>query len=511
MNTLKHTVIIPTAGLGSRLGKLSEDLNKSLLPYKFKPVIANIIDQFPKDTRFIIPVGYKAEQVKDFCQLVYSDRDVEFVLIDDYTSVKSGPGYTVSKCIDRIDSPFWYIPCDTYFDENITDYNFTEDVVFVKSVPENLSSMYTMFNVENNKILDITFKEKQNTTWLAFTGVMFVHDWKNFNDRLKKENSPEIIWAIEKGTKTIDLQSWQDLGNLEIYKTLTTQNQKYDFTKTDEYTFICNNKVVKWWKDHTIAKKKYEKTLFNPTVFPNNCTYKNSWLTYDFCPGTVVYENHNLAMLNDMLHWMDSNLWIHSSTDIKDTALKFYKEKTLSRIDKFLKKYPNIEEAKTINGTIVKHWQYYFDKIDWNLLIDNNLPAFIHGDLQFDNIIKTDNDFKIIDWRHEFADQIEIGDLYYDLAKLTGGLIINYSEIKENNFTFKNHDGHITLEIPYIDNHQEYIQVIEKFVKEKGWNYDKVKLLIPIIFWNMSPLHTPPFDKFLWYLAIKLFEELKYD
>jgi len=33
--------------------------------------------------------------------------------------------------------------------------------------------------------------------------------------------------------------------------------------------------------------------------------------------------------------------------------------------------------------------------------------------------------------------------------------------------------------------------------------------LIPIIFWNMSPLHTAPFDMFLWYLGIKLFEELE--
>ncbi len=43
----------------------------------------------------------------------------------------------------------------------------------------------------------------------------------------------------------------------------------------------------------------------------------------------------------------------------------------------------------------------------------------------------------------------------------------------------------------------------------KGWDYKKVQQLIPIIFWNMSPLHTAPFDMFLWYLGIKLFEELE--
>ena len=62
-----NTVIIPTAGTGSRMGKYTRYLNKSLLPYQGKPVLSHIIDSFPTDTRFIIPVGYLADQVTDFC------------------------------------------------------------------------------------------------------------------------------------------------------------------------------------------------------------------------------------------------------------------------------------------------------------------------------------------------------------------------------------------------------------------------------------------------------------
>ena len=70
---MSNTVIIPTAGTGSRMGRYTTHLNKSLLPYLGKPVLGHIIDSFPADTRFVIPVGYLADQVKDFCLLTYPE------------------------------------------------------------------------------------------------------------------------------------------------------------------------------------------------------------------------------------------------------------------------------------------------------------------------------------------------------------------------------------------------------------------------------------------------------
>jgi NDP-sugar pyrophosphorylase family protein len=95
------TVIIPTAGLGSRLGVISQFINKSLVSYKHKPVLSHIIEQFPKDTKFIIPIGYNKQQVKDFCELTYSDRNIEFVDIEHYKQSWTGPGYTITQCLVR--------------------------------------------------------------------------------------------------------------------------------------------------------------------------------------------------------------------------------------------------------------------------------------------------------------------------------------------------------------------------------------------------------------------------
>lgn len=510
VSTSNLTVIIPTAGLGTRLGKITKSLNKSLIPYKNKPVLAHIIDSFPNNTHFIIPLGYLADQVINFCNLAYPTHNFTFVKIDDYASEKSGPGYTIKKCLDLINSPFWYIPCDTYFDENILTTFYTENTYFIKKVPATLSSEYTMFKTKNGRISEMTFKKKQDDSWVAFTGVMYIHNFEDFKNRILTDTSSEIIYTISLDSRVELLQSWLDLGNLNIYKSELSKIQNYDFRKTDEITYITNNKVVKWYQNETIAQKKYIKWLANRAVCPTECLYKNNWLVYNYFLGDTIYQKHDIEILNNMLDWLIKKVWIRTDQDIKISCTDFYKTKTQDRILKFLHKYPKLENVKYVNGKLVQNWNYYFDKIDWNLLSNINLPGFIHGDLQFDNvIIDSNNNFKIIDWRHEFGNHIEIGDIYYDLAKLTGGLLIDYSKIKANEFGYNFNNNEVTLTKPRVKNSTLYINTVKNFIQNQGWNYEKVQLLVPIIFWNMAPLHNEPFDKFLWYYGIELFEELK--
>ena len=50
-------VIIPTAGLGSRLGTLTRNINKAMIPVGTKPAISYIIEWYPSDYKFIIALN----------------------------------------------------------------------------------------------------------------------------------------------------------------------------------------------------------------------------------------------------------------------------------------------------------------------------------------------------------------------------------------------------------------------------------------------------------------------
>jgi thiamine kinase-like enzyme len=156
----------------------------------------------------------------------------------------------------------------------------------------------------------------------------------------------------------------------------------------------------------------------------------------------------------------------------------------------------------------VQSWQYYFEKIEWNFLIQNNQPSFIHGDLQFDNIIYdfSSKQFTLIDWRYDFSGLKSIGDLYYDFAKMLGGIYVNYQEIKKANFNCTYENSVVNIELPKVTDSNELISILESHVYELGLDMSKVHALVPLIFWNMAPLHREPFSNLCWSLGIMHYE-----
>jgi len=498
------TVIIPTVGTGSRMNPFTTDLNKALLPYKNKPILAHIIDQFPKDSKFIIPVGHLSEQIRDFCHLAYADRDIIIVPILDWLSNASGTSTTLKKCA-FINEPFWYVPCDTYFNEPVSA---TEDCYFIKHVDPSLSTLYTMFDLDQDRrIKETRFKEQLGSNWwAAFTGLMYIADFESFFWRLEHSLSSEFVYSIIKGSKTTELKSWMDFGNPESYKEALANTQKFDFTKKNEMTYICNNRVVKWWLDETIAEKKIDRIAPASGVYPDNCTRSGNWIGYDLFKGTTMYEHNDPGSFTLLLEWLDKTIWQPVFTNIENDCMGFYREKTLARIEAFKEKYPDRPKATKVDGVPIN--ESLIEQIDWNFLAKKSAAGMMHGDLQFDNIIVNSGmEFKLIDWRHEFGDLVYFGDIYYDLAKLYGGFLVDYSKIKNGELGITRCENEVTLKIPQISNKTIYINELLSFARDKGYNMKKIELLVPIIYLNMAPLHTAPFDQALWYLGLKLLHE----
>jgi dTDP-glucose pyrophosphorylase/thiamine kinase-like enzyme len=514
VSTLNNlTVVIPTAGLGSRVGKISAYLNKALVPINAEPMLSHIINRFPRNSKFIIVLGHLAGQVKDFCEIAYPELNIEYVYVDDWTSTKSGTAYSLSCCAAHITGPFWYVPCDTYFNENITE-NTNNDCFFVKQVPQEECYLYTIFNTHDNKIISTHYKPKESVeSTLAFTGLMCISNWQNFLSLLATAGATEFVNVIQAGSGVRTLDSWSDIGTEQKYKAEQAKLSKFDFTKDDEITYCTNNKIIKWTKDASLAEKRHLKALANPIPFPTGCNHIGNFFKYDFVPGETLYQYNETKKINmpGLLTWLENNVW--KEVDISNVLFlsqcnSFYKEKTLARIELFKQKC-TVKQVLTVNGVSIQHYQDCLDNIDWDYLAKESVPRFVHGDLQFDNIVIDDNaNFTLIDWRPDFSGAVTHGDLYYDLAKLAGGLMINYSKIKENSFSIVSDLHNVNITLPTLNNTEEYLEQLYEYVENRGLDSYKVKMLVPIIFWNMAPLHNPPFDIFLWYLGLKLFSEL---
>jgi choline kinase len=509
-------VCILTAGKGTRMGVYSSYANKAILPIDCKAVITHIIQKFPNDSEFVIAIGYLGEQVKSYLKLAHPNLRVQFVEVDKYDGEGSGPGYSLKCCKNFLMEPFYFVSCDTLWNKDIQRIE-TENWVGVDCVAEEKSIAFCNFCVKDGVVVDIKDKKTvPSEGHAAFAGLCFIKDYSTFWSGLESNRtiSGELqvslgLEALIKKEKVITRDiGWIDVGTYEGYKEELSRFENYDFSKTDEFLYQVNRRVIKFFADPIITAGRIKKASLNPDVFPKIDGSSEQFYSYKFVEGETLYTRNSVDIFKSLLNFMDDKVWKRKESfdkvKFQNICKSFYYEKTIGRIEKYYLKYPH-DEADYVMGAPVPKLGKLLDLIPWNEF-NNGIPSFMHGDLQFDNIISNDvGNFTLLDWRQDFGGEVEVGDLYYDLGKLAGGLLLNYDYIKLNLLSYSEikEFGSVKVDFDFATRFSGsvYTKILEEFILEKGLDLQRVKLLVPIIYLNMAPLHHFPFDKILFSLG----------
>jgi hypothetical protein len=283
--------------------------------------------------------------------------------------------------------------------------------------------------------------------------------------------------------------------------------KKFDFSKPNEFFYIKNNKIIKFFLNQEIVEliKVRWKKLKNLT--PSKMLFTKNFLSYEKFNGVVLYDYLNNKTINKLLSFLKTKLWIvnfnKDDKKFKNNCLNFYKYKTIDRAKQFQTKFNIKDKPYTVNGQKVESLSYYLNKINWDKLSEG-VPVNFHGDLQFDNIIYNEKNkiFKLIDWRSDFNNQTLYGDLYYDLSKLYGGCILPYNQIKNNNFTFVSDKNEIHFDFGSNNSVNEAKQEFTNFLIKNKYDIKKIEIITSLIYLNMSPLHSEPFSHLLYFFGI---------
>lgn len=515
-NTKPLTVLILAAGYGRRMGQFSRMIPKALVPYDNKPLISHIMSKFDKNnTKFVIACGHMGQMIKDYVCEVHPDKNVVFVDIDNYAEGDTGPATTIQMCEEHIRGGFMWLACDTLFDFDFSD-KLDHDWIAVHPVDSSIAQDYCWVERDGEHIVNVYNKQTSKNAVDAFVGLMYVNN-DQYLENLKARSAKETYQGFEGlDLKAYTIRQWKDFGTYEKWEELSSELVDVSFPKPDELFYSDNRQIIKFWTNPKQAEMRVARAKCNPGAMPKNVRSSGHFLIHDFADGDIVYNQYTPELFDEYLKWCNDVLWtaappLHDDVsnpnygaepDYYVTCQKFYKGKTFERLEAFRVKYAEWSEPRIVNGVEVDTIDNYVQKIDWATLFIDRRWKFIHGDLHFDNTIydPTTNKFTGIDWRTDFGGSL-YGDQYYDMAKMLGGLHLSYKAIKHEQYTYKEQDDRVTLTVPSIDNVEIYEEKLRQYVISQGMSWHKVKLLVPIIYLNMSPLHEPPFDKFLFALA----------
>lgn len=504
-------VLILCAGLGTRLHQLTEHINKTLLPINNKAILSHIIESFPLDYEFIITLGYKGEIIKEYCNLVHADRKITFVNVDDYQSEQSGPGYSALCAQSHLNRPFYVIMGDCLIEGTIPALDTNWIGVDETAYPEKYSTV--LYDDRNNVV---NFKNKSESGFHhAFVGFAAIKDHEIFWNELRTNiTQGELVCAFQNPENFPNLKArkinWFDTGNVDDYNKAVKHfsGTQLSLNKDSaQISYKVQNKFLKFIGNPDTLAKLQERYKHLQDIAPKNTVIGKHFICYPWIEGHNLYENLTSENFTKLLQFIQHNILIERNISPEELEV-FYVKKTQQRVQQFIKKFGIKYHSKSwvVNGKSLPSMEQVLSSINYTILKNNPMYSKFHGDLHFANLVQNkDSEFIYIDWRTDFAGNTDTGDLYYDLAKMLGGIYIPYDEMKKDDeIIFHEGETFVNFVIPVGPN---VLKQYEDWLHENNHEYHIIKFIMSVILLNMAPLHEENFAKLLWFKSLELLHD----
>jgi len=505
------TVLLPTSGTGSRLGNLTKYTNKSLVQLGDKLAICYIIEHYAPDTKYIILLGHYGNIVRDFLTLAYPTRSFTFIIVDLYEGIGSSLGYSLLQAKKVCQTPFFFHCCDTIISD---EFLLPEENTLFVSRNSDYNS-YASICVDGSLVKSIHKKGYAKNDYI-YTGLAFIKNYKQFWTELEclyLENTENASLSdVDVHMKMSDanvtysysvLSEFYDTGNIPAIQTT-----KHSFVshynileKNNESLCFIDDRVIKFIADKEVNQKRILRGQSLYPMVPKINTTADNFISMELVSGELLSECEHYGEIYSLLTWASRNLWIdeQKSEAFKKNCYNFYKKKTFDRLSalSFLK-----DECPCVNGITTGTIFEILDSIDFNLICTDTFTKF-HGDFILDNIIKTGkNKYILLDWRHEFdKNQIDVGDKYYDLAKLRHNSIFNHKNISNHLYHITVNEKTVCVDLKCNYFLMKQLELFDRFAMEQNLDLRKIKILTSIIWLNMSSLYDGDLSLFLFYFG----------
>jgi NDP-sugar pyrophosphorylase family protein len=512
---MSYRVCIPTAGTGSRLGELTKFVNKSLVGIANRPTLCHLVEQFPADAEFVVALGHKGHLVREFVELTYPDRKFFFAEVNPFEGPGSGLGLSLLACQEFLQQSFVFISCDTLVSENIP----APDRNWIGHARVDDASPYRTVAVENGRVTDIVEKNQPGSeSRFAYIGLSGVADHRTFWDAMASGGANAIDTGESHGLRALLAQgidahafTWFDTGNPQALGKAREAYAECDspniLEKGNEAIWFIGKQVVKFSDDEKFIANRVKRVAKLEGFVPEVTASRPHMYRYGKVEGEILSESVTLPLFERLLEHCKT-FWRRAPRDAKaqvafrSACNKFYRDKTLERVELFYRTFDKRDGAQPINGVAMPTLATLLEQVDWESLSDGIAGRF-HGDFHFENILwnEVDRRFIFLDWRQDFAGDLEIGDVYYDLAKLLHGLIVNHGLIAQDCYSASWSDTRIDFDL-----HRRQILVeCERFMgpwlAAAGYDKRKVWTLTALIYLNIAALHHHPYSLLLYGLG----------
>lgn len=512
------SVIIPAAGLGTRMKPLSAGISKSMIPVNGKPIIGYILDHLLKDNleREIVIVENSIGDISEFVKRTYWNcKNIRFAIQED----RKGPLHAINigyAEIENINDGITIWLGDTIC---LDTFNYSQDFLAVHKVQD--THRWCLVDKECNLYDKV---EGEVPTDLALIGVYNFKNGMDFDLAIDNamnypliKNEHQISSLINEYLKLhkfslVISNKWYDCGELNTFyesKASLLKLLSRSFNKLEVDTFY--NTITKSSDIESKKRKIEDEKLWFSSLNPYQQQFIPRILPSEY--GELKMSMESGTPLNEVLLYdnMHSDIWcsivdkilkIHhevffdftyeskiSTNEMKRRSFEMYVIRNINRIDQlseenYTKTYPlNLHNFEIVK-TFILNTGYELCNDP-----DKHWTNVLHGDSHLGNLIYDpfSGSIKFVDPRGSFGKETisTDGDLRYDMGKLLQDFYCGYTMIVGNRYVLNDDD----ITINWVKDHLKIFLYLEESL---SYDYDIVllKKLSIVLLISCIPFHS---------------------
>ncbi len=288
-------IIVPMAGIGSRLRPHTLTIPKPLTLIAGKPIvqrlvedIVKVVDQKVDEIAFVIGPSFPKDTEEKLMKIAKGLNAEGKVFVQEQAL---GTAHAIQCAKDSLSGPCVVAFADTLFKADFTLDANADGAIWVKKVEE--PSAYGVVKLKEGIITDFVEKPIEFVSDLAIIGIYYFKSGEIvreeiqylLDNNIKEKGEFQLTNALEnmkqKGLKFVPgtVSEWMDCGNKDI--TVETNSRVLQFAYEDGDKLVSNNITL---NNSKIIEPCYigdGVVLTNTTVGPNvslgdNCTVENS-------------------------------------------------------------------------------------------------------------------------------------------------------------------------------------------------------------------------------------------
>ena len=502
------SVCVLAAGRGTRMGFADGELHKALAPLGNRAVLTHVLGHFPADSRFVVAVGHRADQIEAYLSLAHPDLDITLVAVDPYMGPGSGPGRSLLACAEHLTEPFALIASDTLV-ADVPELG-ARSWMGVSEVSDPLSFM--TLEVAEDRVLG--FQERTGPSRLAFVGLAWITEPATYLTGIERSVYDGELQVTHGFAAMVDAGvdiaaapvDWLDTGTTASYEAARERfsEEPHGNRVATDVTYLLDDRVVKWFRDPAGADRRVARARDLGDAVPPQIASPSGWLAYEKVSGRTMRDRFDGAGAGAFVEWCSQRLWEPRlrGEGFDDAIRAFYEAKTLGRLRDYLATRGGAEPASGLvlggvaTPTVAEALAREIDG-----LVEAAVSARVHGDLHEGNIIEGPDGWRLIDWRDDVAGMADRGDQLYDLAKLLHTFELPESVMFAHDWESVDNVAHPDSTLR-VDARAGFWRAAEAL----GVDLRAIGIVDALVFVNMAPLYAPALGDHLYRLGRWLLE-----